>query len=65
VSASSRSAGGRIGTSSSRPAIAFPYASPKLRPSASVSPTLCIRVDSAGAGPGSFSNAKRGAFTAT
>ena len=63
--ASSRSTGIRGEMSSSRADIALPNASPKVRPSASTSPTLFMCVVSSSDAPGSFSKAKRGTLTAT
>ena len=64
-SASAASSVRRGFTSSSRPAIALPNASPNVRPRASTSPTLFMCVVSSVDAPGTFSNAKRGTFTAT
>jgi len=65
VSASAASSVRRGLTSSSRPAIALPNASPNVRPRASTSPTLFMWVVSSVEAPGTFSNAKRGTLTAT
>ena len=64
-SSSSSPSGGSAGESSSRERIAFAKDSPKVRPIAIASPTLCMWVERRPSVPGNFSKANRGTLVTT